>query len=201
MTGLEKIKDQILAEARQTAEKKKAAAQNQADKILRAAKETAEQTTEKMEAKSKADEKSYQEQIQSACDLKRRKMLLEAKQKIIAETLEQAYQTAKQTDTAAYFSMMEKLLAQSVQPAEGRLYFSKEDLERMPEDFPAKAEALAREKGGSLTLEKEAKELDGGFLLVYGGIEENCTLRALFHSNRERLQDLVNEYLWRNENG
>ena len=50
---------------------------------------------------------------------------------------------------------------------------------------------------------KEKKELtetvldgmDGGFVLTYGGIEENCTIKALFDAKREELSDKVNRQL------
>ena len=51
-------------------------------------------------------------------------------------------------------------------------------------------------KGGSLTLSKEQRTLDGGFILIYGGIEENCTIRALFDARRETLQDQVHGLLF-----
>ena len=35
-----------------------------------------------------------------------------------------------------------------------------------------------------------------GALLLYGGIEENCTFRALFDDKREELQDLTNQILF-----
>ena len=39
-------------------------------------------------------------------------------------------------------------------------------------------------------------KLDGGFILSYGEIEENCSIEALFDSERERLKDLVQEILF-----
>ena len=38
--------------------------------------------------------------------------------------------------------------------------------------------------------------MDGGFVLLYGGIEENCTVRALFDARREALQDQVHALLF-----
>ena len=38
---------------------------------------------------------------------------------------------------------------------------------------------------------KEPKDMDGGFVLVYGGIEENCTIRAMFHTKQDELSDVV----------
>ena len=40
------------------------------------------------------------------------------------------------------------------------------------------------------------RTLDGGFILIYGGIEENCTIRALFDARRETLQDQVHGLLF-----
>ena len=50
--------------------------------------------------------------------------------------------------------------------------------------------------GGSLTVSPEAAPIDNGFILKYGGIEENCSLRALFSSMKDQLQDKVNAALW-----
>ena len=66
----------------------------------------------------------------------------------------------------------------------------------MPAGFEKKIEAAAKEKGGSLVLKKEPKAIADGFVLVYGGIEENCTLRALFDAKRDQLQDQVNAILF-----
>lgn len=201
MTGLEKIKDQILKEAKAKAGEKTGTARQKAEKLLRTAREQAEKTERQIGEKSRTDAANYQERIKSSCDLKRRTMMLEAKQEIIAEVIEKAYQTIKSADTKTYFSYMEKLLEQSAQSGQGKMYLSAEDLDRMPEDFAINADRIAKKKGGSLTVEKEPRNLDGGFILVYGGIEENCTWRALFDANREQLQDQVNGYLWRDENG
>ena len=66
----------------------------------------------------------------------------------------------------------------------------------MPDDLPAKIEKTAQEKGGSLVLKKEPREIDGGFVLVYGGVEENCSAGALFASQRDELADKVHAMLF-----
>lgn len=42
----------------------------------------------------------------------------------------------------------------------------------MPQDFEAKIAKIAGDKGGSLTLGKEVRKIENGFVLAYGGIEE-----------------------------
>ncbi|MEE0784775.1 MAG: hypothetical protein U0M10_02385, partial [Oscillospiraceae bacterium] len=70
------------------------------------------------------------------------------------------------------------------------------DLDRMPENFAARLNAIAQEKGGALTLAPAGRVVGGGFILVYGGIEENCTFPALFEARKEELQDLVHKQLF-----
>ena len=35
-------------------------------------------------------------------------------------------------------------------------------------------------------ISEEARKIDGGFILVYGGIEENCTIKAVFDDEKRR---------------
>ena len=79
---------------------------------------------------------------------------------------------------------------------EGVICFAQRDLDRMPEGFSGKVKTAAAAKGGSLVLSPEPAELDGGFLLVYGGIEENCGIKAIFDSMKEELSDQVNRMLF-----
>lgn len=38
--------------------------------------------------------------------------------------------------------------------------------------------------------------IDNGFILAYGGIEENCTIRAMFDAKRDELSDIVHRLLF-----
>ena len=72
----------------------------------------------------------------------------------------------------------------------------KELLAKPDEAYFAWMEKTAQEKGGSLVLKKEPREIDGGFVLVYGGVEENCSAGALFASQRDELADKVHAMLF-----
>ena len=121
---------------------------------------------------------------------------LEEEQAIIEEMLAAAHKELLAKPDEAYFAWMEQLLSRFVTDRAGEIYVSKRDLERMPDDFPAKIEKTAQEKGGSLVLKKEPREIDGGFVLVYGGVEENCSAGALFASQRDELADKVHAMLF-----
>lgn len=47
------------------------------------------------------------------------------------------------------------------------------------------------EKGAALKISRQTRKIDGGFVLVYGGIEENCSFEALFDAKHDELQDKV----------
>ena len=98
--------------------------------------------------------------------------------------------------TEEYFVLIRKMLKQFVLAKQGELYFSERDLDRMPDGFETEVEEIAASKGGSLLLMKEPKNIDGGFILVYGGIEENCSFKALFLAQKDRILDKVHELLF-----
>ncbi len=196
MTGLEKMKNQILDEAKSLAEAKVSDAENQAQEILEAAKAEAAKTAAGISQKSEADVANYKERIASSIDLQRRTRVLSAKQEVIAEVLNKAYEKLKAMETADYFAMMMKILDKYVLAQAGEIYFSQADVNRMPADCRAEIEKIAKAKGGSLKICSQEKGIEGGFVLAYGGIEENCTLRAMFDAKRDELSDEAHRLLF-----
>lgn len=63
-------------------------------------------------------------------------------------------------------------------------------------DFEKKLQTVLPKDAELTGCSKPNPAIDGGFLLLYGGIEENCTFRALFDDKREELQDLTNQILF-----
>ncbi len=196
MTGLEKITDQIQEEAKASAAGRLEAAQKEADAILAEAKDACAAMEAEAAQKNAAMKANYEGRVKSSAEQQRRTALLRAKQEIIAEVIEEAYVTLKQKDVQSYFLTMEKILKTYALAEAGEIYFSSEDLSRMPADFEKKIKAAAKEKGGSLVLKKEPKAIADGFVLAYGGVEENCTLKALFDAKKDELQDKVNAILF-----
>lgn len=196
MTGLEKIIDQIQEEAKASAAKKLEAAQKEADAVLEEAKNACTAMETETAEKIAAMKVNHEGRVKSSAEQQRRTALLRAKQEIIAEVIEEACVTLKNKDVQSYFLTLEKILKTYALPENGEIYFSAEDLARMPADFEKKIKAAAKEKGGSLVLKKEPKAIADGFVLVYGGVEENCTLKALFDAKKDELQDKVNAILF-----
>ena len=74
-----------------------------------------------------------------------------------------------------------------------RYFFNKKDMERLPLNF---SEEIFKLSKGTLMLEDTPVDIDGGFILVYNNIEENCSFKAIFDDNIELLQDKVKKWLF-----
>ena len=196
MTGLEKMIAGITDEAKAQAETTVAAARDEAAGLAAEAEKEAQKISDTTAKKADADAARYKERIESSAELKRRTALLTAKQEVIAGVLEKAYQKADSLETDEYFELIRKLLEKYVQAGEGKLLFSKRDLDRLPGGFEEAAKGIAAEKGGTLTLSAKPASIANGFILVYGGIEENCTFRSLIDTRKDELSDLVHKELF-----
>ena len=174
MTGLEKMKSQILDEAKAVADSKIAEAK----------------------AQSEAEIANYKERVASSIDLQRRTKVLAAKQDVIKEVLNEAYESLTGMEADAYFAMLLKMLGKYALPQDGEIFFSARDLKRMPAGFQDEVKKAAESKNGSLTVSEEGRNIENGFILAYGGIEENCTLQAMFDAKRDELSDKVHHLLF-----
>ncbi len=199
MAGLDKITDQILAEAREEAAGIIEEANQQAAKILAEADAQTKEVVAQIMNKAQSQAQLAKSRVESANEQCTRTQKLTFKQEAIAAVIEKAYEKVCALPAQQYFAMLEKLVEQYVQPGEGTICFSKDDLGRMPEDFEAKVQALAQKAGGSLTISKEDKNIENGFVLIYDGIDENCTIRAIFDARKAMMLDKVNELLYRKE--
>lgn len=196
MSGLDKMKARILEEAESSARDILDRAGEEADRILREAGSAADAAAAEIAAGAVRDSLERKRRAGAAADMQRKQAVLAAKQEMIREVLREAYEEILGLEAERYFGLMEKLLKEYVLPEEGEICFNSRDLERMPEGFSGRIRTIAAEAGGSLTLSETPLDTDGGFLLVYGGIEENCTLKAVFSSRREELSDQVNRMLF-----
>ena len=196
MAGLDNIVSEILAEANAAAESVLQAAQREAEEIAKAAAAQSRQECEALEAKAGQARDTEAARTKSSADLQRRQRLLAAKQEIIAGVIDKAYAEIFRLDDAAYFELVKKMLGQYVLDKEGEICFNERDKKRLPKDFADVVGEAAKAKGGSLVLSDKVRKIDGGFVLIYGGIEENCSFEALFAAERDRLTDRVYQFVF-----
>lgn len=197
MTGLDKIIKVIEADAKASVERILNEAKEEEDKIISLAKEEASKEISEINQKSASEVKAILSRAQSSAKLIRRQMLLDAKLTMINEIILKAKHKLTSLPDTEYFEIILQLVKKHAHTQQGIIKFSKADLDRMPKKFEKSLDSAIKEiPNASLTISKECAMINGGFILVYGDIEENCSFDALFNEAKEELQDKVNAFLF-----
>lgn len=191
MTGLEKIIAKIGEDARKEAERLRAEADRDARAIGENARREASEIEKEWERETEDRVRAYTEKVDSARALEKRNRILEAKQALIAEILDKSLETIRSMDDVSYFALLLRMAEQNIRPGEGLLQLSEKDKARMPADFITRMNELAAQKDGSLRLSDEVAPIRDGLKLLYGGIEQNCTLESIFATKKDKLADMV----------
>lgn len=185
MTGLEKIIEQIEREAEESAKKELETTRKEAERILTEAAQEMEQIKLAYVKQTDSQVELLLQRGEAAAALKRRKILLEAKQQVIMEILKQAKEDIVNLPTEEYFSLLTNMLKEHSSFGQCELRLSVRDLNRIPDSF----KTVIEQRG--ITLSKDTAGIDGGFILSHGEIEENCSFEALFAASKEDLQDKI----------
>lgn len=196
MSGLDNIVEEIRNQSKQEADEILKEADVFCKDYMNKIKKDVEVEVVSIEKKALADRKLYEEKTVSGMEFLERNSILRAKQQVIEQAIDKARESIAGLNDEEYFNVLEKLLRKNVQQGNGRICFSKKDLDRIPKDFEDRVKEIATENQGELVIDKEPANIKDGFVLVYGEIEENCTLKALFDSNIDRIKDIANKQLF-----
>lgn len=194
MTGLDKIIDQIKAESDKAVTVKISEANQRAEAIIQEAKAQINEECADIESLGRQKAEDTLSRATSAAALYKKKTLLAEKQRIISETFDKAEERLNNLGDAEYFEFVKKIAVKNALPKDGILLLSAKDMQRLPAGFEAALNSMLN--GGSLKVSTQPADIGYGFVLSYGGIEENCTFRALIDSERETLADKVQELLF-----
>lgn len=196
MTGLDKIIQDITSESDSAVSAKLNKARAQAEEIRSRAGQEAAEECAAVGRRAKEEAAMARERAESAAALQARKEVLGAKQQLIADIIEKAKQSLYALPDDEYFKLILKMAAKYAPARKGEILFSSADLKRLPASFEKSLNEAVKGKGASLKVSKQSRNLDGGFVLSYGGIEENCSFSALFDARRDELQDKVNQLVF-----
>ncbi len=195
MTGLEKIIAEIKDEAAVEAEKAIESATNEAKKIVEAAKAESAQVVSRIETAASSDVSDMEKNREGAIALQRRQHILATKQELLAETLQKARDSLYDLPQDAYFDLIVRLVAVTAHTGQGELMLSEADKKRLPKDFEKKVKAAVA-KDVQLTVSDATRPIDGGFVLKYGDVEENCSFAAIFDTRADEFADLIRDTLF-----
>ena len=196
MSGLDKIIQDIKAQADAKAGELLAAAKEKADAVIAEAQKDADKQMADAEEKARRDSDQVIERAHSSAQLRQQKMILEKKQELIEQVMDKAKETIRGLSDEDYFSMIEKMASRFSLSEPGVIRFSKKDLDRLPAGF---ADKIRQAVGGDVKVAEEPADIDGGFVLGYGGIEENCSVDAICRREHEGPQHCVAGILFKEE--
>lgn len=200
MAGVDTIKNEILQEAEESARGIIADAEAAKAEAIEAAKAEIAEASAKNEAKAKADAAAHIERAEAKAESESRRAVLAARSEVISDVIEKAYEKLKGRDSASYFAMLYDMVGAAAHGEEGTIVLSPADMQRLPSDFENNVNKAAAAKGGSLKLDPAGDpSIDSGFVLKYAGIDENCSLSAIFESRKTDLSDIVYRKLWPKE--
>ena len=195
MTGLDKIMEDIQTESAETVAGIRRDADGQIEIIRAEAQRKADAACAKVREDGERAVSDRLTRARSAAELLHRKKILAAKQELIGETIVQAQQDILALPADQYFELLIKIAAVNAVKGNGEISFNKKDAERLPADFTSRLQA-ALPQGITLTVSAKTADIAGGFILLYDGIEENCSLEAIFAEKREEMQDQVRTILF-----
>lgn len=190
MSGLDKIINDITLEAEADAEKVKADARKKAEKIISRAREKEAEILSTAEQSAVVEGKKAAMRADAAARTNEKRMMLKEKQQIIDEVLDAAKHEIAQYSNEKYFDFMLKLVEKYAEEEQGEIIVSESAKKNITSEF---RDAISK-KG--LVLSDRTGDFEIGFILVYGDIEENCTLDALMESEHDRLHDVISEFLF-----
>lgn len=190
MGGLDKIINGIELEAENEAKRIIAEAEGKAERITVKAESEASELIKNAE---EAAETEYSRMIalaESAGEVEASRAVLREKQRIINDVMAAAKTELINAPDSEYFDFLEKLLDKYAKNEPGEIILSAKDKKRVTDTFRA---ALSN-KGLVISDTDGADE--GGFVIAYGDIDENCTIAALTESESDMLHDVVSNTLF-----
>jgi len=195
MSGLDKIIEDIRKESAETVNGIMEKAKGEADGIMAKAREDAAVSCDAVKKESTRRLNDAGERAKSAAELSRRKQILEAKQELIADVIKNALSKLAGEPDEEYFRTVTAMAVRSAHPGEeGEILFGENDLKRLPKDFESRLNAGL--SSGKITVSAKPADIRNGFLLMYGGIEENCSFDAVFSARHEEMQDIARKILF-----
>lgn len=195
MTGLDKIIEKIIAEAQQNCDNILQEGSVEVKKIIADARVEAKKQSDKILSDAKKIAARRQAVSKSTAESITRNRYLEIRNAILNDIISAAYLEIEKFSDEEYFSMLKKLCVKNALSGECEMLLSGYDIGRLPDDFEMSINSEIYEKG-AVHISTVPADIENGFILNYGDIEINCTLKAVFDENMDSLKDMLSTALF-----
>jgi len=194
MSNLNNLIDKIISDNREKAASIEDEAALQAKKIVTDLVDAANKEREAIVNSGAAEAEKEKELIITKNNIDLRDKKLAAKQAIIENVFSMAVDRLNNMDQGSYEAFLTAYLKQIPLNGDETLIVPKR-YEKL--DIAAISASLSQKgKAISLTLEKNSRNISGGFILLQKGLENNNTYEALVDYYRDELEKIVSESLF-----
>lgn len=195
MSGLDKITDMITEEANAECQKILKKASDKIKEMIASSRKEANKVSREIVENAKKEADLITSTAKSKAEAITRNRYLEIRNAILNDVISAAYEEIEKMSDEEYFELIKKLLLKYIQPGECTMFMNGYDLGRLPEDFQLQINSDVFEKS-AVYVSKQAVDIENGFILSYGQIEINCTLKAVFDENMDNLKDMLSPFMF-----
>ena len=135
------------------------------------------------------------ERGQASAELRKKQMLLSARQEIISGLLDECLRELLALPDEEYFRLLERLFERHYQGGDAELRLSEKDRKRMPEGFVRNL-CRAADNRGRILVSDHTEDIGGGFIMDFGDTEEDLSFHSLIEENDPYLRDILNRILF-----
>lgn len=196
MSGIEKITEKILSDAKRQRERIINEANKKTEELIGQIEAEAQEEYNSIISDANKKAEDADKVSSSGGELTYRRLVLAAKTDILQDILKASVKALNELPSSEYFEVLSEMaVSHAHEGKEGLIRFNKADKNRLPADFLEKVNARLSLKN-ALTIDDATADIDGGFLLVYGNIEENCDFNAIVSSKANKLSDIAADTLF-----
>lgn len=192
MSGADKICEKIIRDAEDKAAEYIREAEEKAAEILKEMERKAAENREKRLQKAITEAKVLEERIVAAEELESRKNKLKLKQGLISKVFEKALERLAELPDDEYRQLIINMTIPLIKEGSEEIVISARDRERL-KGIDGDINRLLKEQGidGKVSISEKDGGFLGGFILVRGRMEINCTLETLIETIRPELETEV----------
>lgn len=193
MSGADKLKEKILAEAGSQAEEVLEEARKKAAAIIAKGEKEAAAKKESVLEQARAMGEERRRRAQTIAGLDARKAILAAKEDLIEATFGPALERLQGLDQKQYEDMIYPMLLAASQTGTEEVIVSAADVGRFTPELMGRVNQALKEQGkqGNLALSGETREMQGGFILRAGDVEVNNSFDSILRMQRDQLEPEV----------
>ena len=192
MSSGDKILNRISLDCDERISKINAETDEKCAQIMAQAKLDADKISAEIANKAQSKVKQMQAASKSRCDLETRNAFLKRRREEIDKTYSEILNKMENLPDEDYFELI-YTFAKKLSGMSGVVLLNKKDMNRLPKDFLARLE----ECGVKAELSKAPCDIESGFILKCGDIEENMDFSAILSEKRDIIEDFINQELFK----